>query len=237
MNIAGNSLAGSPLVRNIPDLRRHWQTVFAVFYGAFVLLPFLAPVLMHLNLDGLGQAVYFIYSFLCHQLPERSLFFFGPKGMYSLAEIQAVWPSAGNPLLLRQFEGNMAMGWKVAWSDRMISLYGGIWLFGLAWSLLGRKAGRLPVWGLVLLALPMALDGGTHFLSDLGTFGQGFRDTNAWLALVTGHVFPATFYAGDALGSFNSWLRWLTGFLFSFGFVWWTFPYLDEALGRVKSQE
>ena len=183
---------------------------------------------MHLNLDGLGKAVYFVYSFLCHQLPERSLFFFGPKTMYSLAEIQAAWQHTNNLFILRQFTGNSQLGWKVAWSDRMISMYGGLWVFGVVWGLLGKRAGRLPLWGLALLALPMTLDGGTHFLSDLTVFGQGFRDTNTWLAIMTNHVFSASFYAGDALGSFNSWMRWLTGFLVSFGIVWWIFPYLDE---------
>jgi hypothetical protein len=36
-------------------------------------------------LGGGGKAVYFIYLF-CHQLPERSFFFFGEKTMYSLSE-------------------------------------------------------------------------------------------------------------------------------------------------------
>jgi hypothetical protein len=41
-----------------------------------------------------------------------------------------------NPLILRQFVGNPEMGWKVAWSDRMVSLYGGIFLFTLFYRLL-----------------------------------------------------------------------------------------------------
>ena len=67
---------------------------------------------------------------------------------------------------------------------------------------------RLPWWGFVLLLLPMAFDGGTHFISDIiGGIGGGFRYSNLWLAVLTGNVFPATFYVGDALGSFNSWMR------------------------------
>jgi hypothetical protein len=34
----------------------------------------------------------------------------------------------------------------------------------------------------------------------------------------------------DALGSFNSWLRLLTGVLFSLGAVWALFPHLHAAL-------
>jgi len=122
------------------------------------------------------------------------------------------------------------MGWKVAWSDRMISFYGGIWLFGLLWWPLRRRLKSLPWRGLVLLLLPMALDGGTHFFSELiSGFGQGFRDSNQWLVIWTGNAFPAGFYAGDMLGSFNSWMRWITGLLAGLGLVWFGLPYVAEA--------
>ena len=86
----------------------------------------------------------------------------------------------------------------------------------------------LPWWGFALLLLPMAVDGTTHLVSDLSGFGQGFRDTNAWLAALTNHALPAVFYAGDAWGSFNAWMRLITGLLFGLGIVWFGFPYLDE---------
>jgi hypothetical protein len=65
-------------------------------------------------------------------------------------------------------------------------------------------------------------------ISDLFGIGQGFRDSNAWLAVLTNQAFRAYFYAGDALGSFNSWMRWITGILFGLGIVWFGFPYLDD---------
>jgi len=85
---------------------------------------------MQIGWSGAGKAVYFVYSFFCHQLPERSFFLFGQKTMYSLTEIQAAWQDTINPLILRKFIGNADMGWKVAWSDRMISFYTSIWLCG-----------------------------------------------------------------------------------------------------------
>jgi hypothetical protein len=87
----------------------------------------------------------------------------------------------------------------------------------------------LSLWAFALLALPMALDGGTHFLSDFAGIGQGFRDSNAWLAASTDQAFPSTFYVGDALGSFNSWLRLITGILFAVGGVGVVYPYLESA--------
>jgi len=209
-------------------LNRKWWVIFLSIYGVFVFLPFAAPVFMHWNMDGVGRAIYLMYSFLCHQLPERSLFFFGTNWMYSLNEIGAVWQNTDNPLVLRQFIGNSEMGWKVAWSDRMISMYGGIWLAGLIWGLLPRQSRKISIWIFVLFTLPMALDGGTHLLSDLNGLANGFRYTNEWLAILTNHNLTASFYQGDALGSFNSWMRWATGLLFSLGLVWWAFPYVDE---------
>jgi len=221
-------------------LSRHWVWVFAALYGLWVWLPFLAPVFMQWGWEGPARALYGLYSLFCHQLPERSLFFFGPKRMYSLAEIQNAWQATYDPMILRRFIGAPQMGWKMAWSDRMISAYGGLWLFGTWWGFLRtarqRRPRPLPWWGAVLLALPMAIDGGTHFISDLSGIGQGFRYTNEWLAALTNNAFSPAFYAGDALGSFNSWARWVTGLLFAFGVVWWVFPSLDESF-RAAARE
>src|SRR5512141_496962 len=122
----------------------HWFAIFLFVYGVWVFLPFLAPVWMHSGWTGMGKAVYLVYSFFCHQLPERSFFFFGPKSMYSLAEVQAAWQNTNNPMVLRQFTGNASMGWKVAWSDRMISFYTGIWLFAVLWFPFRRRVKSLP---------------------------------------------------------------------------------------------
>ncbi len=210
-------------------LAKNWFPVFIVLYGLWVWMPFLAPLFMRNGWDGPANAIYFVYSFFCHQLPERSYFLFGPQVNYSLAEIQAAWMDTVNPMLLRKFTGAAGMGWKVAWSDRMVSFYGGVWFFALAWYPLRRRLKSLPWWGLLLFLFPMALDGGSHFLSDLAGIGQGFRDSNLWLANLTRFALPGSFYAGDALGSFNAWMRILTGLLAGLGLVWFVFPHLDEA--------
>lgn len=209
-----------------------WFTLFGVGLGVYIFLPFLAPVFMALGWSSPGKGIYLLYSFLCHQLPERSYFLFGSKFTYSLAEIQSAWKVTNNPLVLRQFIGTPIMGWKVAWSDRMISMYTATWLFGLTWWPLRRRIKPLPWWGLVLFLLPMAVDGFTHFFSDLAGIGQGFRFTNAWLAALTNNVYPASFYLGDAWGSFNSLMRLLTGVFFGIGVVWFSFPYLHRSFSE-----
>ena len=216
---------------------RRWIFWFAVFFGLYVLLPFLAPVFMHIGWYGAGNALYFVYSFLCHQLPERSYFLFGSKISYTIPEIQAAWQDTLNPLILRQFIGNALMGWKVAWSDRMVSMFTGIWVLGLLWWPARKRIKPLPFWGLLLLIHPLALDGTTHLISDFAGIGLGFRSTNLWLSSLTHNIFAPTFYAGDAWGSFNAWMRLMTGLSFSLGVVWFGFPYLDAAFGNTYEKE
>lgn len=206
----------------------HWFEVFLIAYGLWVFIPFLAPVFMQLGWMGAGKTIYFMYSFFCHQLPERSFFWFGDKTMYSLNEIQSVWKNTDNPMILRQFIGNEEMGWKVAWSDRMISFYTSVWLFAVIWYPFRRRIKPLSWWGFALILLPLVIDGSTHAISDFAGIGSGFRDTNMWLALLTNHAFTATFYTGDALGSFNSIMRFITGLLAGLGIVWLAFPYIHQ---------
>jgi uncharacterized membrane protein len=217
-------------------LNRHWIVVFAVLGGLYVGLPWLAPIFMQLGWTGPGQVLYAVYATQCHQLPQRSYFLFGPQPMYSLDQIRAVVGPTNNPFVLRQFVGNAEMGWKVAWSDRMTAMYTGTFLLGLLYWPLRRRIRPLAWWGFALLLVPMGLDGLTHMVSDLAGLGQGFRDSNAWLAALTSHALPAAFYAGDALGSFNGWMRLLTGALFALGVVWMAFPAIDRTVADATAQ-
>jgi len=203
----------------------HWFQLFLILYGIWVFLPYLAPVFMHIGWTGGGRTIYLIYSLFCHQLPERSFFWFGEKTMYSLSEIQTVWQDTINPLVLRQFIGNQEMGWKVAWSDRMVSFYTSIWFFAILWYPLRHRIKPLSLWGFGLLLLPIVIDGTSHMLSDIAGIGLGFRDTNTWLATLTNNSFPVAFYTGDALGSFNSMMRFISGVLAGLGITWLVFPY------------
>jgi uncharacterized membrane protein len=187
---------------------------------------------MHAGWSTAGRGLYLLYSFFCHQLPERSLFVFGPKPMYSLSELQAAGANTVSMLALRRFVGSPAMGWKIAWSDRMISFYTSIWAFAMLWHAFWRRSRPLSWLAFVLLLLPMVLDGGSHMVSDLSGIGLGFRDTNAWLAVLTSRAFPGGFYAGDATGSFNSLMRLITGLLAGFGIAWFAFPHTEASFAE-----
>jgi uncharacterized membrane protein len=219
--------------RLVEGLLRHWLLMINAAFGIFVGLPWLAPVLMWRGQEGLGRLIYALYSLFCHQLPERSWFLFGRSFTYMPAEIERVTGAGGDFFALRRFIGDPAMGWKLAWSDRMVSFYGGWLLFGLVYGIVRRCR---PAWrGLrwqtaVLMLTPMTVDGITHLISDMWGVGQGFRDSNAWLAALIGHLAPVAFYNGDAWGSFNSLARLITGLLAAAGFMLWLLPSLDRLL-------
>jgi len=219
--------------RIVLGLARHWLFFVNLLIAIWVGLPWLAPVMMHWGWISAANVIYFIYSFQCHQLPERSFFLFGRQTMYSLPEIQAAWQQTNDPFILRQFMGTPEMGWKVAWSDRMVSMYTSIPLGGLLYGLMRKRVKPISIGTFVLLLLPMVIDGGTHTISDLAGIGQGFRDQNIWLQILTNNAFSITFYQGDALGSFNSWMRLITGVLFGLALVALAFPYLNDAFAEI----
>lgn len=203
-----------------------WFLWIMLFLGIWVILPWLAPWMMRAGWERPAQAIYALYSFQCHQLPQRSFFLFGPNFMYSLEEIQVLWKNTTDPTVMRQFIGDPEIGYKVAWSDRMVSAYTSLPLAAAIWWPLRRRFRPLPLWGFILLALPMVADGLSHMISDFSGVDQGFRYANEWLATLTGNALPEAFYAGTTLGSFNSLMRLITGMLFGFGAVWFTLPTL-----------
>lgn len=221
-------------MRKLRSLARRWLLVVNLWWAVYAGLPWLAPVLMHIGARGAGQMIYTLYSTQCHQMAQRSYFLFGPQVTYGLAELRTVWPGATDMVGLGAIIGNEQLGWKVAWSDRMVAMYTAILVFGLLFGLVRsrvrRTVRRFPVWLFLLLLLPMALDGGTHLISDLSGIGEGFRATNEWLATLTAHQLPASFYAGDALGSFNSWMRLLSGVLFGLAVVGLVYPEIERTV-------
>lgn len=219
-------------MRRLRELARRWLLVVNLWWAVYAGLPWLAPVLMHVGAQGAGRAIYALYSTQCHQMAQRSYFLFGKRAMYGLAELRTFWPEATDTTSLGAILGNEQLGWKVAWSDRMVAMYTATLVFGVLFGLVWRQVRRIPVWLFLLLLLPMTLDGGTHLISDLWGIREGFRATNEWLAVLTGHRLHASFYGGDALGSFNSWMRLLTGILFGLAVVGLVYPEMEMSSRR-----
>lgn len=213
---------------------RHWLGWFNLAWGTLNVLPWLAPVLQKWGFAVPARVLYTLYSFLCHQFANRSFFLFGPQVMYDYDELLPSVPAIDTWRGLRAFTGSPVWGYKVAWSDRMVALYGGILLGGVLFALLRRYV-KLPHWSLLLLLiLPLAIDGGTHTLSDWAGLGQGFRYHNSWLAVLTGYRFPASFYTGNKLGTFNSWARLVSGLLAGLAVVWGAYPVFEDYFRDVR---
>src|SRR3989304_3025711 len=163
------------LNRWVYKFAKYWILSFSLLIGLYVGLPFLAPVFIAAGLEFPARIIYGIYSFLCHQLPQRSYFLFGQQFTYSLPEIQTAWQDTTSFSILRQFIGNPQMGWKVAWSDRMISMYTSILFFSWVWYALRKGIGGVNVLGLRGFLLPLAIDGVTHMVREFCGMGHGFR--------------------------------------------------------------
>lgn len=203
-------------------LFRRWLQVFLLVFGLFNLLAALAPISMAAGMPALGHAIYDLYGAISHQYAHRSYFLFGDQMMYSPAELPL--ELNGNfdhdASLLKQFRGSPELGWKWAYSDRLVSLFGSMWIMALIyWLWRGRGFEGLSVRVGILLILPLIVDGLTHMISDSAGMTSGFRADNQWLANLTGGVFGAAFYAGDGSGTFNHLMRLLTGLLFAMGLL------------------
>jgi len=168
----------------VMGIARHWLALFNLAWASYVLLPFMAPVLMQAGLATPARILYTVYSFMCHQLPDHSYFLFGE----SLTPLQPALTAGGMPMGLnlfqaRQFIGNAELGYKVAICQRDIAIYGSVLMAGLLFGLLRRHLGALRLWMYILLLLPIAIDGTTQLI--------GLRESNWWLRSLTGILFGA----------------------------------------------
>ena len=64
-------------------LARHYLAVFNTFIAIYVLLPFLAPILMKVGATTPAGWIYRTYSVVCHELAFRSWFLFGEQASYT----------------------------------------------------------------------------------------------------------------------------------------------------------
>ncbi len=210
------------LQKSVYGLAKYWYALFMAAAIIFLMLGFLAPALLAEGYEGLGTAVYRFMALQNHQLSQRSYFLFSESGVfhsYSLEQLRAFGVEA-DAVALQLFTGNAEIGYKTALNHRMIAIFIGFIVGGLIWGLRRGKP-RLNLFQFLLMTLPLLLDGFSHMLSDSGS---GFRQTNDWLVALTGGGFTAVFYSGTTIGTFNWWLRTLTGLLFGLGFIWFTFP-------------
>lgn len=187
------------------QLAKHWLALANTFWGLYVILPVLAPLLMAAGLTLPARVIYTIYRPACHQRPERSYFLGGPELIYSPEELTA----GGVDLdpFVRDI-GNETLGWKMAFCERDVAIYGTIFVGGLLYAVVrqlrrGQGAGtwRMPLRYFLLFLVPMGVDGILQLF--------GLYESN-WL------------------------LRTITGAFFGLGAVLFAYPYAQEGFDDVR---
>jgi uncharacterized membrane protein len=197
---------------------KRWLAVFNAFFLLYVGLPILAPVLMAVGAEWPATIIYTIYRPLCHQLPQRSFFLFGPQLTYRASELmERVGINIGLGPTTRAFVGTEAIGYKVALCQRDTAIYGAIFLFGLVYGLLRRrwKVPPLPLWAYIGFGIaPMLLDGGYQFLS---------------------YVIPLIWPGGPIVPREAApAMRVITGVLFGLATAWLAYPIVNETMEEAR---
>jgi uncharacterized membrane protein len=172
--------------RGVYALTHHWVAFVNALLLLYLAPAFAAPMLLASGHETASRVIYTLYGPpVCHQLPERSFFLYGPRPAYTFDELTAAGVQLSpNTLERRRFVGDAELGFKLALCQRDIALYGGMFFFGVLFALLARKWLKpLPWWGLALFALPLAADGFTQLF--------GLRESTPELRVVTGLLLSA----------------------------------------------
>jgi uncharacterized membrane protein len=219
-------------------LARNWLRIVLTMLAIYVTLPFVAPTLMRLGVEGPARAIYTLYSPFCHQFAFRTIFLHGEQPFYpryntgspltpfeSYAEqlpefapertVARMGPvgdiyafTPGFQIASREFLGNQQMGYKMTLCARDIAIYSGILIGGLLYA--------LPAVRLRLRPVPLWL----YVFLGLGPIGlDGFSQL---LSYPPFELWPPR----ETLPLF----RVLTGGIFGLMSAWLAFPYLDLSL-------
>jgi len=207
----------------------HYMFLINILLGVYFGLPFVAPVLAQNGNYSGARTLQKIYSPLCHQLAYRSWFLFGVQPFYprELAGIEEIGTyeemiggeandlTSGRKLI--GFEepgfGEGRLGYKVVLCQRDVAIYGMLFIFGLIFSITGRKIKPIPWYLWIALGLiPIGIDGASQ-LPGLITM------LSDWLAVREST--PV--------------LRTITGGLFGLMTAWYLFPTIEESMRETRA--
>ena len=140
------------------QMAKHWLALINIFWGLYVGLPIAAPVMMDAGWELPSKVIYTLYRPACHQRPTRSFFYGGPQWAYTPEELAAAGVDI-NPL--SRAIGNEQVGWKLAFCQRDVAIYGSIFGMGLVYGLLRKRGGgwQLKFRYYLLFLVPMGVDG------------------------------------------------------------------------------
>jgi uncharacterized membrane protein len=210
-------------------LSRYWLRVALTIVGLYATLPFVAPTLMKIGWTAPANALYTLYSPMCHQFAFRSIFLYGEQNFYPreivgtdlrpyeayAAEIPELNPGRSPTdfsldffMPARAFRGNEQMGYKTTLCARDVAIYLAMFIGGLIYALppVRKRLRPIPLWIYVIAGLgPIGLDGFSQLLS--------YEPFNFWTVRETAPFFRVA--TGAMFGLMNAWLA---------------FPYLERAM-------
>ncbi len=207
-------------------ISKNYLLILNLMVFLYVGIPFTAPILKEAGADRAAEVIYQVYKPLCHQWSFRSWFIFGEQpfypheaakmpGVLTFEEVSGI-TDINDPgrLQARTFEGNEILGFKVAYCQRDVAIWGSILLFGLIFAISKRKIKGIHwlIWILIGLG-PIGLDGFSQLISQLN------------LPSLSG-ILP---YRES-----TPYLRTLTGFLFGFMTAWYGYPTIEDAMADTR---
>jgi uncharacterized membrane protein len=175
-----------------------------LIYFAFIAFMFLlcasivAVPLIAFSDENTARGAYAAFSPLCHQKISRSHCVFHDELGYYIADctLQNGQFAAGDRDVI-SVEQNCAVGYKFPVCSRDVGLYFGLLLGAAAYPFARKIEDRNipPAVYLIIALVPIALDGGVQFISDLGLLPFIYESTNL-TRIVTGFIsgFAAAFY-------------------------------------------
>jgi uncharacterized membrane protein len=219
--------------KGIYYLSKYWLPLFLAAPVVILALGFLAPALMAQGNGEGGTAVYRFLALDNHQMPDRSYFLFGQNGGIQTYTPETLIANGADLQNWEAFIGNERLGYKTGLNHRMVAIFVGLVVGGLFWGLSKRKL-QISLFVILLLTLPLLIDGFSHLISEAGAVDA--RATNEWAATLTNGAFSEEFYQGDMFGSLNHWLRTATGLLFGLGTVLFLFSRFELYFRDVRQK-
>lgn len=169
-----------------------YVALLLIFMGLVAYTPMLA-----LDNEEAAEPLYSVFASACHQKISRSTCLFADGRIDDCTPQEGAYVADDRDVI--SVESNGVIGYKYPICARDIGLYGfmliGAFAYAFVYKLDEKK--MLPPILLVVAIIPIAMDGGIQFLSDIGIHLLGFEYESANITrIVTGGIagFAVSFY-------------------------------------------
>jgi uncharacterized membrane protein len=194
----------SKYVDFIKWFQNYYIHIFIIILFLFLLIAFLAPLMMHLGYDRLGNAIYSVYSSLCHQFAHRSWFLFGQQSHYPIVKgnflsertLTEVFGNNTTEMnISRKIIGNQEAGYKVAICQRDVMIYFSLLVFSILFYFFKNKIKKIPfMYWIIFAIMPIAIDGIWQLLTTIKLFNFPNHESTPLIRSITGGLFG--FFSG-----------------------------------------